>query len=70
MKMLVAPPPSLPTEASSAAMSHSPFMAAAEWRRGIDTRTRTPDIILASRSVQLPLETKGNRNPLKKAAGL
>jgi len=70
MKIFVAPPPSVPAEASCAAMSQSPFSAAAEWRTGTETRASTADTMCASRSVQVPLATKGNRKPLNHAAGL
>jgi hypothetical protein len=70
MKIFVAPPPSVPADDSWAAISQSPLIAAAECRTGTETRTRTAEMMCASRSVQVPLPTKGNRNPLNHAAGL
>lgn len=71
MKMFVAPALSDDeTEVCSAAISVRRSSAAAEWRTGTDTRTRTEETIVASRSVQLPSVRSGNKKPLKKAAGL
>lgn len=66
----MAPPPSVPWEDSWAAISHSPLMAAAECRTGIEILARTAEMMCASLSVQVPLPTRGKRKPLKKAAGL
>ena len=57
-------------EVCSAAISVRRNSAAAEWRTGTDTRTRTEEIMSASRRVQLPSVKRGKRKPLKKAAGL
>ena len=71
MNMLVAPALSDDEiEVCSAAISVKRNKAAAEWRTGTDTRTRTEEMIVASRRVQLPSVKSGNRKPLKKAAGL
>ncbi len=70
MKIFVAPPPSVPAEASCAAISQRPFRAAAECSTGIETRARTAEMMCASLRVHVPLPTKGNRKPLNHAAGL
>ena len=71
MKIFVAPAPSdEETEVCSAAISVKRNRAAAEWRTGTETRTKTEETIVASRSVQFPSVRSGNRNPLKNAAGL
>ena len=69
MKMLVAPPLSVDAEACSATMSVSRIKAAAECSAGIETLTMTLESITASRSVHVPDSTRGNRQPLKNAAG-
>lgn len=70
MKIFVAPPPSVPADDSSAAMSHKILIATAECSSGMDTRTRTADMICASRNVHVPLSTRGNKKPLNQACGL
>jgi len=70
MKIFVAPPLSVETEISSAAISHSRRRAAAECKTGTETFARTEETIRASVNVHVPLSTSGKRNPLKKAPGL
>lgn len=72
MKMLVAPVPSDESDlrVSSAEMSHIRSKAAAECKTGIETLETTLEMMWASRSVQVPLPTRGNNKPLKKQAGL
>ena len=70
MKTLVAPALSVLTDVCSAAISVRRRSAAAECKTGMETRTRTLEMMWASLRVHLPPETRGNRKPLKKAAGL
>lgn len=70
MKMFVAPALSVATDVCSAAISVRRMRAAAEWRTGIFNLTSTLEMMCASRSVQVPLLTRGNKKPLKNDAGL
>lgn len=70
MKMFVAPALSVAMDVCSAAISVRRIRAAAEWRTGTFNLTSTLEIMCASRRVQVPLLTRGNRKPLKNAAGL
>ena len=70
MKTLVAPAASLDIEdVCSAAISVNRNRAAAECNTGIDTRTKTLEMICASRRVHCP-STRGKRRPLNQALGL
>lgn len=70
MKIFVAPPPSVLLDDSSAAMSQRILIATAECSRGMETRTRTAEMMCASRKVHVPLPTRGKRKPLNQACGL
>ena len=70
MNIFTAPVLSNDLRDCSAARSHMRNKAAAECNTGMDTRAMTEETICASRNVQVPLETRGNSNPLKKQAGL